>query len=169
MIIRERLEQLIEKGATIYWLQPYGNSFIMRKVCLNKNIIGKNPITTQLNDIIVIFTQNNANYNAKYEELFETEKDARWELEMTATRTETLNLPRWEEFVKLEENYDYGYNTIKSFDDVKFGYVNPYNDKSSCLFIEKSGKTIYLTSMVTKENYIEACRLCKKLFLGEEI
>lgn len=160
MITEERLKELIKQGATIYDIFK-GDIYLIDLTMAKYYDVPK--YIEYKNDYY------NCNLTRSINDLFETKEEAEEYLEFgNIIRPERLNLPTWKEFVKLEENYDYGYNTIKSFDDVKFGYVNPYNDKSTCLFIEKSGKTIYLTNMVTKETYLEARRLCKKLFLGEE-
>ena len=87
----------------------------------------------------------------------------KFELEFgNITRTETLKLPTWEEI-------DAGY-------ELEFG--------NSCLEVYKTGNRILVKTdkdcysdlyayifdePATKENYLEACELCRKLFLGEEV
>lgn len=105
MITKERLEELIKQSATIYVIttEPFiagASSFIgVQKEELSKeNNVGKDN-TLYWKDMGI----------AESEYLFETEEDARWELEMTATRTETLSLPSWEEFTKERDMEEFGF------------------------------------------------------------
>lgn len=78
-ISRERLEELIKEGATIYWVI---NNTI-------KELPYKDIPTFWIKDI----------YNYFDRLLFETKEDAEWFLEFgNITRTEKLELPSWEEF-----------------------------------------------------------------------
>lgn len=96
------------------------------------------------------------------EDLFETEEDARWELEMTATRTETLKMPRFESIIEPNK-------TFVLYEDDKFlGLITV--DQQIVINYYKIGeiKRIF-DKPLTKENYIEACKLCLRLFKGEEV
>lgn len=163
MITKERLEELIKQGATIYWL--YGKS-IEKKVLKHK--YHKFFIDTELNE-----------YNEKLgigiwkhklSKLFETKEEAEWHLEFgNITRTETLKLPTWEE----NKSVDCIFTTpnrssyyLKS--RVKTGYSiereNPY-----IIRIGKFGESDnFIDFEFTKENYILACRKCKEIFLKGE-
>lgn len=100
------------------------------------------------------------------EDLFETKEEADWENEFgNITRTETLRLPNWEEFqniLRKKGRVDiYFYDTNKQqhalwITMVQICVVDFFSDGSY-------GGT---DEPLTKENYTEACRLCKKLFLG---
>ena len=138
MITKERLEELIEQGATIY------------------HLIAKNYEEINVNDIPQYKIDKWELYKEYY---FETKEDARWELEMTATRTETLKLPTWEEFVK-DEYFDFiaKDNTIWE--------VYKHLERPSIYVI--NGYKHYEFDF-TKENYIEVCKLCLRLFKGEEV
>ena len=105
------------------------------------------------------------------EDLFETKQEAEWYLEFgNITRTETLNLPTWEEAQRNLEVEIYAPKGRRYLLEtkIKVGYSvdkeNPY--------IIRIGRVGYADSQIdfeyTKENYIEACRVAKKLFLGEE-
>ena len=156
MIEKERLEKLIKAEETIYT----GDSDVhllsrWHFVCDGKLWESHRYESEYLYDL---------------EELFETEEEAEWFSKFgNITRTGTLSLPTWEEFVKIEENGDYGFTDIKRFDNVRFGYKYCPEKQTSALFIDKNGETLFYTLMVTKENYIKACELCRKLFLGEEV
>lgn len=77
------------------------------------------------------------------------------------TRTETLSLPTWEEFCKAPNLEFYGakHNHYNLFSDLNWLWLKQVVDEdwSFDLYLERA----------TKENYIEACKLVKKLFLGE--
>lgn len=143
MITKERLEELIEQGATI-WTKD------LHFLELNKNDCFMNSKN--------LLQFGNFHYTNDY--LFETEEDARWELEMTVTRTETLKLPSWEEFVKDRELEEFGFYSKYQ----KYTVIRVINEKY--LVVETSFERYY-TGELTKENYIEACKLCLRLFKGE--
>lgn len=160
MITKERLEELIEQGATIYepddlW-QTIGKIHLEKKCYISEdNKLCNDEITYE--DL----PGATAMYSIPLEDLFETKEDARWELEMTATRTETLKLPTWEE---IEDDYNLEFD-------------------NSCLEVYKTVNRILVKTnknylglydyvfdkLATKENYIEACKLCLRLFKGEEV
>lgn len=144
MISRERLEELIEQCATIYtsrFKKPEKYKLYKDYFIDKNNLCACNKSHTAIECVI------------KLDKLFETEEDAKWELEMTATRTETLKLPTWEEF----------YNSGKSvvFRDA-CGDIQELNQYSREIYIN----TQYC-GFLTKENYIKACKLCLRLFKGE--
>lgn len=98
-----------------------------------------------------------------------------WYLEFgNITRTETLSLPSWEEFNKIKELYfifyvkQYEYTIFGTVKKTEFGkcdtlIISKENHKMSCGYDE------IFEAEYTKENYIEACEICKKLFLGREV
>lgn len=147
MITKQRLEELINNNGTIYEVK-YHN---INPVKLNSEVkIFKNCI-------YVPFELEGKYLRHKYyNNLFETEEYAKFELEFgNITRTETLKLPKWEEF----------FNSGKSivFRDA-YGDIQELKQYSREIYINEQ-----YCGYLTKENYIEACRICKKLFLGEEI
>ena len=100
-------------------------------------------------------------------DIFATKEEAEWGLEFgDIERTEMLELPTWEQ--ALEQSSEVGCGTT---------FVDAYKGKWQLIFAkdeiilcdwsimgrDKSWKKL------TYENYLEACRLCKKLFLGEEL
>ena len=97
MITRERLEELIKQKATIYI------TFADDCVVEDKLDEKKFNLMEKLN--------NGFGIKCGYplDMLFETKEEAEFALRyQNITRTETLSLPTWEEFIKLEENSDYG-------------------------------------------------------------
>ena len=104
--------------------------------------------------------------------IFDSQEDAEWEEEFgDITRTERLELPTWDEFIK-DENFIEG-NEVGFYDDVgirykllKTQYTIP---KMICLFEEGiQGDYICEKYELTKENYMIVCRKAKELFLGEK-
>lgn len=163
MITKERLKELIEQGATIYFINSDSVD------CKDS----KYPSVEVGNNYASILYGGHW-HNIDYENLFETEEDAKWELEMTATRTETLKLPTWEEFNKDNFGIKF-YNKSREFCLHRVRYSssdkNPlwkidlyesYGDDEDTVAWEKSWD-------LTKENYINACKLCLRLFKGEEV
>lgn len=153
MISKERLEELIKKGATIYEVK-YHN---INEVKLDKDLI------VVVNDRYIHFRPY---YGEKYQfhkyldKLFESKEEAEWHKEFgNITRTETLKLPTWEEF-RNEFGFDF---FAKS--EIRIYVMNHFFDNE-----------IYITDQwgysekfeYTKEGYLLVCRKCKKLFLGEE-
>ena len=150
MIKKKRLKELIEQSATIYELY------------MNKNIL-----EIQLkNDWFVI---DDGLYERKLSKhsfrswwisnLYETKEDAEFVKEFGCIeRTERLELPTWEEFLKLEN--------IHSFKSKNNQIVVLFRDGNT-IYLEDENWNI-LRKSLTKENYTEACRKAKELFLGEK-
>lgn len=158
-ISKERLKELIEQGATIY--KKRDNMVTDYQLC-SYNYLSED------NDLIYENVMNNywKSWIGKLDDLFETKEEAEWYLEFgNITRTEMLTLPTWEEIEKLKSGKPYKVY----FNDKQFFFA-------SRLIIEVGkydtyGEQIeqYFCEGTTKENYLEACRIAKKLFLGEEV
>jgi hypothetical protein len=146
MITKERLQELIEQGATIY-----NSSFNrVRLFTLNKNMFYEDGELLEYDRYIGEYV------SWKVSELFETKQDAEWYREFGCIeRTERLELPTWEESKECD--------TICCFGDVAFDYF--VHDNTYCLY-QDCYKLLDLEA--TKENYILACRKAKELFLGEK-
>lgn len=137
MITKERLEELIEQGATIYSVDTSNKTILSFKICKNEN------------DIKLTEKQY-----AFFEKCFENKAEAEWHAEFGCIeRTDRLELPTWEEFWNSgqtiwftgKDGGQYGlsiYNREILLNDTYIGYLD-------------------------KENYTLACRKCKELFLGE--
>lgn len=98
--------------------------------------------------------------------LFETKEKAEWELEFgNITRIETLSLPSWEELQNKIQSNGFGNKIIANFDSYVFEYKRSLKN-SVVIGINLGSETLYYGDL-TKDNYIEACKLAKKLFLGE--
>lgn len=154
MITKERLKELIQQRATVY-----------------ANGVGEIELIPE-NDI-EIYENGNDSYilyafepNRKYkneifaEELFETKEDAEFSEEFqNITRTETLSLPTFEEFKKFER-FEF---KAKDGHQYTIHYISGFKTLAITGIIENK-----YYGEATKENYIEACKIAKKLFLGEK-
>ena len=153
MITKERLEELIKQGATVYENKEGHISEIKFD-----NI--DMAFGYKVSSIYLIFGMLNLIITVKLENLFETKEEAEWYLEFgNIQRTETLKMPTWKEF--CERKY-------VSFSDEFCNHYELELSKYSMLSITKYPcDWVIYEKPLTKENYIEACRLAKKLFLGE--
>lgn len=162
MIEKERLEELIEKGATVYC--PY--FLYYDGVKLNKN-------TDTITDAGILIYRQIYKYESthdffKFDNLFETKEDSEEFAEFgNITRTERLELPSWEDVKRDSETLKNGTYTI-----AEHKYLFSLNLKILKFFptqivlftdTEKYGWNL------SRENYNEARRLCVKLFEGEEV
>lgn len=158
-ISKERLEELIKQGATIYsknvlpysLIKPYTYAIMDGTLY---QVIG----TKQISSCPIM----------KLENLYETEEQAKWSLKYHATRIEELNLPTWEDVNKIFMGREGDFRVID-----KYNIELIYWKFKECLIevrYKKDGETIEqkIFEPATEENYIKACDLCIKLFKGEE-
>ena len=163
MITKERLEELIKQKQPIYYkdyyiIYPskwrYGYAIPEQLECLYKKPFNK-LIWYDLIDL----------YGSK------EERDWHREFE-NITRTETLKLPTWEKIKRKPTIISF---MSKDWKLCKLGLgeivaVIGNGTKSSkkryvCVCIDKDDHYFERT----EKGYIEACELCRKLFLGEEV
>lgn len=96
-----------------------------------------------------------------------TENTLYWEKEFGCLeRTERLELPTWEEFIESDNRF------IKfiSKKGNRCMIQRYYDDKTNngFLYVMANGENLLEKGYYTKENYYEACKLAKSLFLGEK-
>lgn len=152
MIKKERLKELIKQNAIIY------------------HLISKNYQEINANDVTQYILDGWELYKEYY---FETKEEVKWKLEFgNIERTKTLGLPTWEQF-------NYFKDTKSCYDGIGTDYFRFIGYDYYIYYLSKLDNRICLTKEdvcyyypvkeweITKENYIEACRVCKKLFLGE--
>lgn len=152
MISKERLQELINEGATIYsknvlsysLIKPYTYTIMDGTLY---QVIGTKQISTCPIE--------------KLENLYETKEQAKWSLKYHVTRTEELSLPTWEEIEKIKEK---GVYIIARPREMIF-----YIDYK---FLIPQIKLCTLEDVfnwnLDEEGYLSACDLCVKLFKGEE-
>ena len=164
MIEKQRLEDLIKQGATIY--EAKYNDVV--PVSLTNEI---NCISWRYGVIAFKPMRKHKWLNHKYfKNLFETEDEAREHLEFgNITRTERLELPNWEEF-KTTETITKFFN--KDINYSLYVYVKNKNTNNCKIMIyADNGEQEWweFQKPLTRENYNEARRLCVKLFKGENV
>lgn len=161
MITKERLQELIKQRTTIY-SSCVSEFYWDRVIDLSKDHF-------YLEDDMLFSGNTCWAGNEEHwdlEDLFETKEEADWENEFgNITRTETLRLPSWEEF-----NYG-GFtsylHTTPKYKSFKIGKAHDVDFKNWFVYVRYEEEYSHLFyEPLTKENYTEACRLCKKLFLG---
>ena len=105
-----------------------------------------------------------------FKRLFETKEEAEFSKEFqNITREETLDLPL---FDNLPENFDISfvrfdkemdcwviYELYVEFNEICILFRDITEEASDCIFREP----------LTKDNYIKACKIARKLFLGESV
>lgn len=169
MIKPDRLKELIEQKAMIYGIT--GLPCWIEEIDLGSLLYEQIGNRLYKVDIICYGSEENdfrkeRLYRFNDEDLFETKEEADWYLEFgNITREEKLVLPSWEEF---KENCNFPTIHCKNGKTANFTVSNSYleiykdSDDGYC------EKKIY-GKPLTKENYIDACKLCKQLFLGEKV
>lgn len=157
MISRERLEELIKQGATIYEVK-YGN---INPVSLKNQI----RYVNYKYETIAFEPRPDEKYlhHKYFKRLFETREEAEFAKKFkNITRTATLNLPTWEDLNIIEEIKIYGADGNRYLISMDEYDISIYAD------LEDNG-TFYKKFDRTKKDYLEACKIAKKLFLGEKI
>lgn len=151
MITKERLEELIEQGATIY-SNDYGEIQLIKENDLSLYENGQN------NYILYALEPNKKYHNEIFDEdLFETKEDAEWYVKYgKVTKTETISFPTYEKIMQDLEGKTGTYTII---------------DASNVLLEVNLGKhyvdQIYLYTNedkfnwnLSKEGYEQACEMC---------
>lgn len=161
MISKQRLEELIKEEKGCYIL---ANAYTIGYIHLNKKY---EPIIEPIENgyCLWVFTSNEFDFRDSIHDynLFETKEDAEWYLEFgNITRTETLSLPRFESVVEPNKAF------LLYEDNYYLAYITPTKQIVINYYKVPRIKNIF-NKQLTKENYIEACKLAKKLFLGEEV
>lgn len=166
-INKGRLQELINKGATIYHADRIVNAPI--------------PIFLIEEDVVkekhLSYEESCVRADIPLEDLYEESKDAEWALKYKRIpRTEYLDLPTWEE---IQSNIDEVKNGkdkinisfIKQFNHSQLGYIDLVIVKieEEPIQLEVSNNDHYVQSWrATEENYAKACDLCVKLFKGNK-
>lgn len=159
MITKQRLEELIEQGATIYFV--YNGNVDEKESVYKDDFI--------LNETYVSIYWTTRSHQVKYENLFETKEEAEWHKEFGCIeRTERLELPTWEDVSKdfISLKVATGQYPVVEFGDNSIEIiVNVNKDIRVVLWSDFIGNFV---APLTKENYTLACRKAKELFLGEK-
>ena len=155
MITRERLEELIENNGTVYCVldNVYKITLDKRYFCILGNYL---QWSTVLNKLMPRHTPH-------IDDIYETKEDAEFVKEFkNITRTETLNLPTWEELKIIDEIKIYGENGKQYLVQADEYDISVYASDGYDFILYKRFER-------TKDNYIKACTIDRKLFLGENV
>ena len=157
MITKERLEELIGQCATIY--RTYADVSV-QEVKLNKNYMKvDNAFLWQK------MTGAFKGCGTPLEQLFETIEEAEWYRDFGCIeKIERLWFPTWESVYNDLKDYKDGDFYILDNDHFSFVYNKRY--ETSQLFLYTHNEKYNWNA--NKENYYEACKLAKSLFLGEK-
>jgi hypothetical protein len=162
MITKERLEELIEQCATIWF---YDDISGFEKINMKENDYKYEIGVADADDREHLLKTSIGKYGKYIDDwwwfsgLFETKEELDWYIEFGCIeRTERLVLPTWEEIQKYE----------------RFDFKDKYNHSYTLHYISGfknlaiSGWSTEYYAPATKENYTIACRKAKELFLGEK-
>ncbi len=164
MIEKERLQELIEQNKEIYFV----NWTYKEIECVNKIVIADYIITLEIvNDLLYVIRKEDAYkpeviWKLKLNELFETKEDAEFALRYKRIpHTEYLDLPDWEE-VEGDYSLEFGNSSLEIYKSTNRILVMTNRNYLGLYDYAFDKET-------TKENYLEACEICRKLWLGEEV
>lgn len=160
MITEERLKELIQQRATIWCSSWEEEVKLSPENCVIDDLFFYATNSKEKRLLVLEDDKKTAfcSYRLQFlEEDVETEK---FKLEFqNITRTETLSLPTFEELKKFEvldfkakDGYQYTIYYISGFKTLAITGI--------------TGNKYY--GEATKENYLEACKIAKNLFLGEK-
>lgn len=166
MINKERLEELKKENTFIFYI--LNNSVQVIKVNESYSISENDKIN---NGELTLFH----NYKNVFQDIcemkkvFETQKQAEWYLTHHVTRIETLDLPTWEEFTSTDNSIIRFY--VKERKYTMHIFVKNKKTNNCRILIRADDREqdwLVFEEPATEENYIEACKLCVKLFEGEK-
>lgn len=166
MISEERLQELIKREATIWVKNQYCNAYDVELSNYYYVAITDNKESLMFLDYSIQEDDPESVFVDYLENLYETKEDAEW-APMATYRTEIFNPPVWEDFLK-KNDYIFLSKSHKEvmirIDAIMFanGTTREY------VAVENDFERFY-TSDLTKDNYIKACTIARKLFLGENV
>lgn len=157
MIEKERLEELIKQKAIIWGVYDY--SYSIDKPNKKVEYINLDEFNHYYKDVDEFIM-----YQGDYSELFETEEEAEWHKEFGCIeKVERLWFPTWESVYNDLKDYKNGDFYI--LDNDHFSFVYNKGHITSQLFLYTHNEKFNWNA--NKENYYKACKLAKKIFLGE--
>ena len=163
MISEERLQELIKQEATI-WADDYGEIQLCDKseVCDTIAFPGNHQI--QEGYCLSGFVYNNEfiSDNIEPDGLEEDIEKGKWCYEMHASRLEQFEQPDWEE---INENTDWRFRFFTR-DGRDYRFI--VSGVLEYIELDSEYSESYCFDF-TKEDYIKACTIARKLFLGENI
>lgn len=170
MISKERLQELIDKKATI-WADDYGEIQLCDKseVCDTIAFTGNHQIQEGYCLSGFVYNKEFISDNIEPDGLEEDVEKGEWQYEMHASRLQQFDPPVWEEIQYTRHYFVYKFPIKDEYDF--FGRITILKDYS----IRVSGLVQgvlceeYFDEAASKDNYIKACMIARKLFLGESV
>ena len=163
MISKERLQELIKQEATIWVENQYCNAYDVELSNYNYIAITDDKESLMFLDYSIQEDDPESVFVDYLENLYETKEDAEFAREFkNITRTETLNLPTWEELNIIDEIKIYGENGKQYLVQADEYDISVYASDGYDFILYKRFER-------TKDNYIKACTIARKLFLGESV
>ena len=158
MISREKLEELVSKDKKVYWHRVDNNSYYIIRFDTFKFLPEGLEVWDRFEGLL-FFNYNNLITKEEYE----------WGCEFqNIKRTETLSLPSWEEINERLKNETH--IAIDFYDKQHNKHFIWLNETQITIVDFINGNPhIGTDEILTKENYIEACEIARKLFLGEDL
>ena len=159
MISNERLQELINEGATIYTIDKTVNYPIPLFLDEHYVILAKEDGAEEC----LAYTHERI-IEGKGElliNLYETQEQAEWALKYHATRIEELNLPYWTDIVRHKDDDVYKIASFRTKNGNKYNLLFKKGDLS--LWNVRESRVIWVY-LATEENYTKLCDLCVKLF-----
>lgn len=163
MISKERLQELIDKKATI-WADDYGEIQLCDKseVCRVISCEGESYCLSGFICDCEFFP-----FAVIPEELEEDVEKVEWQYEMHTSRIERFNPPVWEDFLE-KKDYIFLSKSHKEMIIRSGAIVFDNGTTMKYVAVENDFERFY-TGDLTKDNYIKACTIARKLFLGESV
>lgn len=161
---KERLEELVKQGGTIY--NHNGDEI---------QLINSKETRYNISDNGYLHISCLANF--KYhgsdrwidvyiepDKLYETKEQAKWHTKMVAERTERFDPPMWED---IEDNYEFNFliETENIYKRILF-YVSRNTSSDKIFLKDDFDSYIIFDTNATKENYEKACEIVRDLFKG---
>lgn len=170
MIEKNRLEELIEQKATIWVQNKYCGAYDVELNHLYHIEITDNKESLLYWDESIDEGTTKEEVLVDYlEYLYETEEDAEFASEFqNIKRVETLNLPFWEDIQYTKNYFIYNFTINNNYNF--FGRMIILKDYNIRIVGSTQGvlHEEYFDENYSKENYIKACKIVIKLFLGEK-
>lgn len=170
MITKERLEELIKQGATI-WSDTL---WYTGKIYLTNNDTDEYQIVKDIDNDYVYLNHHKKGTDHIYdggwclEDLREDVDRAEWEYKTTAERTERFEPPMWED---IEDKYEFYFTCqdykSKSSDPCGMFVVNKKGTLKNYILVRNVShypNIFTFDEPATKENYIKACEIVRDLF-----
>ena len=161
MITKSKLETLIKQNATIYGID-YQRCLMPDVVKIDLAYLRYCPSNDNYQYI------NRANndcylYEFNCDDLYEDEESANFAVDFkNIPRTTYLSLPTYDDFKKMKRKQICFYSGLTNC------FFELYTCGDRLILIDHDCDHIYFNEKLTKANYLRACKLAKKYFLGDE-